>query len=47
VIKKFKLIQENSFADSQKSSTVTALRNLLSAGSVTSNERETAWKNEL
>jgi hypothetical protein len=35
------------FEDSQRSSAVTAQKSLLSTGCITSNNRETAWKNEL
>jgi hypothetical protein len=44
---KFNVLQENGFENSLKVCTVMGLNNLLSSGSVESNERETAWQNEI
>jgi len=46
-MQKSKLLWENGFKKSLKSSTATGLKNLFSAGSLVLNERQTMWKNKV
>ena len=47
VVKEFKLLCRNGFANGLKNSTVTGLKHLCSSGGIVLDQRDIIWKNEV